>query len=67
MELFGDPLYRPWSNPVPRQKALAQTLLHNRPFPVSPAQETFPNSSTTQDRSTFPGKYVPFDSKVLSL
>ncbi len=66
MVLFGDPLYRPWSQSVEEREQVAQTLLQNRPFPVSPAQHVFPDLDTSQDRSQFPGKYVAFDPRVLS-
>ncbi len=66
MVLFGDPLYRPWSQPVEEREQVAQTLLHNRPFPISPGQRVFPALDTRQNRSRLPGKYVAFDSRVLS-
>jgi len=66
MVLFGDPLYRPWFKPDADQQQVAQTLLQNRPFPGSPAQVAFPTPDAAQDHSTFPGKYVSFDSRVLS-
>lgn len=66
MVLFGDPLYRPWSKADPRQQKVAQTFLHNRPFPVSPTQRTFPEPDAGQDLSKFPGKYLSFDPKILS-
>ena len=66
MVLFGDPLYRPWSQSVEEREQVAHTLLHNRPFPVSPGQHVFPALDASQDRSQFPGKYVVFDPRVLS-
>ncbi len=66
MVLFGDPLYRPWSQSVAEREQVAQMLLHKRPFPVAPAQHVFPAVDVSQDRSQFPGKYVVFDPQVLS-
>jgi len=66
MVLFGDPLYRPWLNANPDQKKAAQTLLANRPFPVSPTQIVFPAADGMPNLSKFPGNYVAFDSRVLS-
>lgn len=66
MVLFGDPLYRPWSDSSSGRQQVAQTLLHKRAFPVSPAQRAFPAPDSAQDLSKFPGKYVSFDSRVLS-
>lgn len=66
MVLFGDPLYRPWFKAKPNQQKAAQTLLQNRPFPVSPTQVVFPAPDAVQDLSKFPGKYVAFDSRVLN-
>ena len=66
MVLFGDPLYRPRFKTNPDQSEAAQKLLQNRPFPVSPTQVVFPSPDTVQDHSKFPGKYVAFDSRVLS-
>ncbi len=66
MVLFGDPLYRPWSQSVEERERGAQTLLHDRPFPVSPGQHVFPALDASEDRSQFPGKYVRFDPRVLS-
>lgn len=66
MVLFGDPLYRPWSQSVEERELAAQTLLHNRPFPVSPGQHVLPAVDASQDRSGFPGKYMAYDPRVLS-
>ncbi len=66
MVLFGDPLYRPWFKPNADQPMAAQTLLQNRPFPISPTQVVFPAPDAAQDLSKFPGKYVSYHSKVLS-
>jgi uncharacterized protein (TIGR03790 family) len=66
MVLFGDPLYRPWFKPNADQPMAAQTLLQNRPFPISPTQLVFPAPDAAQDHSEFHGKYVSFDSRVLS-
>ncbi len=66
MVLFGDPLYRPWLKSTSGQAQAAQTLLQNRPFPVSPTQVGFPAPDVEQDFSKFPGKYVAFDSRMLS-
>lgn len=65
MVLFGDPLYRPWFKPDSDRQQVAQTLLKGQPFPVSPAQRAFPAPDSARDLSEFPGKYVPFDSRVL--
>jgi len=65
MVLFGDPLYRPWLHAGAGQQQVAHTLLHKRLFPVSPTQRDFPAHDHAHDRSAFPGKYVPFHSKVL--
>ena len=66
MVLFGDPLYRPWFKQNADQLKAAQTLLQNRPFPIPPTQVVFPAPDAAQDLSEFPGKYVSFDSRVLS-
>ncbi len=66
MVLFGDPLYRPWSQSVEERELGAKTLLHNRPFPASPGQHVFPAVDASQDRSELPGKYVGYDPRVLS-
>lgn len=66
MVLFGDPLYRPWTNQDSSRRQVAQTLLQNRAFPSSPLLQDFPHPDALQDLSKFPGKYVSFDSRVLS-
>jgi len=66
MVLFGDPLYRPWFKANSGRQQVAKTLLQKRPFPVSPTQQAFPPPDTARDLSKFPGKYVSFDSRVLS-
>jgi len=66
MVLFGDPLYRPWSNPDSHQQQVAQTLLQERPWPVSPTQRIVSFSHIEQGPSKFPGKYLALDWKVLS-
>ena len=66
MVLFGDPLYRPWFKADSGREQVAKTLLQKRPFPVSPTQQAFPPPDTARDLSKFPGKYVSFDSRVLS-
>ena len=66
MVLFGDPLYRPWFKAGSGRQQLAQTLLQERPFPVSPTHQAFPPPDTARDLSKFPGKYVSFDKRVLS-
>ncbi len=66
MVLFGDPLYRPWLKPVPGQAQVSKILLHNRSFPISPAERNFPSPNNANDPSKFPGKYISFDSRLLS-
>jgi hypothetical protein len=66
MVLFGDPLYRPWFKANSGRQQVAKTLLQKRPFPVSPTHAAFPPPDTARDLSKFPGKYVSFDSRVLS-
>ncbi len=66
MVLFGDPLYRPWSQSVEEREQVAQALLRNRPFPIAPTEHVFPAIDPLQDRSQLPGKYVAFDPLVLS-
>ena len=66
MVLFGDPLYRPWSHPNSERQAVAQTLLQKIPLPVAPTQRVFFAHDTARDPSGFPGKYVAFDSRILS-
>ncbi len=66
MVLFGDPLYRPWIKVNAEQKKVARTILKNGSFPISPTQVIFPSTDTARDAANFPGKYVAFDSRVLS-
>ncbi len=66
MVLFGDPLYRPWSNMDSRRQQVAQTLLQERPWPVSPLQRIVYSPEGGRDLSKFPGKYSVLDSKVFS-
>lgn len=66
MVLFGDPLYRPWSNMDSRRQQVAQTLLQERPWPVSPLQRIVYSPEGGRDLSKFPGKYSVLNSKVFS-
>ncbi len=66
MVLFGDPLYRPWPNESSRRQKVAKALLQERPLPVAPMYKTISFLERSFDSSKFPGKYVPFDSRILS-
>ncbi len=66
MVLFGDPLYRPWPpSDVGRQKVV-QTLLQKASLPNPPSLHIFPSPNTEYDSRKFPGKYPPFDVRMLN-
>ncbi len=66
MVLFGDPLYRPWSPSDPGRQKVAQTLLESASLPAPPSLQMFPSHTGAYDSKKFPGKYSPFDVRILN-